>query len=165
MARKFKGGGLTAEERGIVKALLNRKWRNQDIHAQINSGGRATTMNSGRISASRSRHVARIHQYAPAAAEVFVRHCQILVVEGLTHRPNFRASNRATQNKHCRRKNAVYHSTVRNSFVEGSITSKFPSAMPKRAPCKESSPDLTRAATKGNVINRFRESIMAARSK
>lgn len=49
MSVKHKSGGLTPEERRIVKALLNKRWRNQDIQALINSGGRKTTVNSGRI--------------------------------------------------------------------------------------------------------------------
>jgi hypothetical protein len=44
-----KGGGLTAEERKIVKALLNKRWRNQDIQALVNSGGRKATVNGARI--------------------------------------------------------------------------------------------------------------------
>jgi len=49
MAQHFRSGGLTADERRIVKALLGKKWRNQDIQALINSGGRVGTVNSGRI--------------------------------------------------------------------------------------------------------------------
>lgn len=44
-----KGGGLTALEKRIVKALLNRGERNQDIHALINFE-RMPTVNFGRIS-------------------------------------------------------------------------------------------------------------------
>jgi len=39
MAKKGTGGGLTAEERRITKALLAKRWRNQDIQALLNSGG------------------------------------------------------------------------------------------------------------------------------
>lgn len=48
MATYKKGGGLTADERRIVKALLNDGWRNQDIQALVNIG-RHTTINSARI--------------------------------------------------------------------------------------------------------------------
>lgn len=44
-------GGLTAEEKRIVKALLAKKWRNQDIQHLLNSGGRKATVNSARITA------------------------------------------------------------------------------------------------------------------
>jgi len=43
-----KTGGLTAGEKKIVKRLLQRKWRNQDIQAQLNLY-REVTVNSGRI--------------------------------------------------------------------------------------------------------------------
>jgi hypothetical protein len=49
MVVRKKDGGLTKEEQRIVKALLNKRWRNQDIQALINSGGRKATVNSGRI--------------------------------------------------------------------------------------------------------------------
>ena len=39
---------LTDLEKSVVKALLNKSERNQDVHALINSG-RAATINSGRI--------------------------------------------------------------------------------------------------------------------
>lgn len=39
---------LTAEEKRVAKALLAKKWRNQDIQALINTGRKAT-INSGRI--------------------------------------------------------------------------------------------------------------------
>jgi len=45
------GGGLTTEEKKIVKALLNKKWRNQDIQHLLNSGGRKATVNSARVTA------------------------------------------------------------------------------------------------------------------
>src|SRR5262245_40560254 len=48
MAARRRGGGLTAEEKRIVKALLNDGWRNQDIQALLNEG-RAATVNSARI--------------------------------------------------------------------------------------------------------------------
>jgi hypothetical protein len=48
MAVRKRGGGLTAEEKRIVKALLNDGWRNQDIQALVNEG-RETTINSARI--------------------------------------------------------------------------------------------------------------------
>jgi hypothetical protein len=41
-------GRLTAEEEGIVKALLSQRWRNQDIQALVNIG-RIATINSARI--------------------------------------------------------------------------------------------------------------------
>src|SRR5690606_12028206 len=42
------GVSLTPEERRVAKALLAKKWRNQDIQALINIGRKAT-INSGRI--------------------------------------------------------------------------------------------------------------------
>lgn len=48
MVKKNKSGSLTIYERRIVKALLAREWRNQDIQALINKG-RKTTVNGGRI--------------------------------------------------------------------------------------------------------------------
>jgi len=42
-------GGLTAEEKKVVKALLAKKWRNQDIQHLLNSGGRKATVNGARI--------------------------------------------------------------------------------------------------------------------
>lgn len=51
MAIHNPGGGLTAEEKKIVKALLAKKWRNQDIQHLLNSGGRKATVNSARITA------------------------------------------------------------------------------------------------------------------
>lgn len=48
MAIQKKGGGLTAYERRVVKTLLSKDWRNQDIQALINIG-RKTTVNSARI--------------------------------------------------------------------------------------------------------------------
>src|ERR1051326_1995 len=49
MAQRQRGGALTIEEQKIVKALLAKRWRNQDIQALINSGGRKATVNSARI--------------------------------------------------------------------------------------------------------------------
>lgn len=48
MSKKLKSGGLTKEEKRVVKNLLERGWRNQDIQATINVG-RASTVNSARI--------------------------------------------------------------------------------------------------------------------
>lgn len=48
MAKKNKNVSLTADEKRIVKALLAKGWRNQDIQALINTG-RSATINSGRI--------------------------------------------------------------------------------------------------------------------
>lgn len=48
MVKKNKGGSLTKEERSVAKALLNQKWRNQDIQNLINTG-RSVTINSARI--------------------------------------------------------------------------------------------------------------------
>lgn len=44
-----KGASLTAQEKRIVKALLNKGWKNQDVNAWINAG-RHATVNFGRIS-------------------------------------------------------------------------------------------------------------------
>lgn len=48
MAPKDNHVSLTPNEKKIVKALLNKNWRNQDIQALINTGRKAT-INSGRI--------------------------------------------------------------------------------------------------------------------
>lgn len=48
MVRRNSDGSLTTVEKKIVKRLLERGWRNQDIQAQINFF-RKTTINSGRI--------------------------------------------------------------------------------------------------------------------
>ncbi len=48
MVKRKPQGALTAEEKSIVKALLARGWRNQDIQHLINSG-RVATINSARI--------------------------------------------------------------------------------------------------------------------
>jgi Protein of unknown function (DUF3644) len=48
MAVRKKEGALTAGEKRIVKALLDKGWRNQDIQALVNTGRKAT-INSARI--------------------------------------------------------------------------------------------------------------------
>lgn len=48
MAGRKRGGALTKDEKMIVKALLNKGWRNQDIQALVNIG-RSATVNSARI--------------------------------------------------------------------------------------------------------------------
>jgi hypothetical protein len=48
MAVRKREGGLTEEEKKVVKALLAEGWRNQDIQALVNSG-RTATVNSARI--------------------------------------------------------------------------------------------------------------------
>jgi hypothetical protein len=48
MALRMKQGALKAEEKKVVKALLNKGWRNQDIQALVNIG-RDATINSARI--------------------------------------------------------------------------------------------------------------------
>jgi hypothetical protein len=48
MAVRSREGGLKAEEKRIVKALLADGMRNQDIQALINTG-RGATINSARI--------------------------------------------------------------------------------------------------------------------
>ena len=48
MAARNKNGALTDEEKPIVKALLARGWRNQDIQALVNIG-REATVKSARI--------------------------------------------------------------------------------------------------------------------
>ena len=52
MVARNKEGALTDEEKSIVKALLAKGWRNQDIQALVNVG-RAATINSARISGPR----------------------------------------------------------------------------------------------------------------
>jgi hypothetical protein len=49
MSVRKKEGALTAEEKRVVKALILRGWRHQDIQALVNIG-RVATINSGRIS-------------------------------------------------------------------------------------------------------------------
>jgi hypothetical protein len=53
MAGRNREGALTAEEKPIVKALLGKGWRNQDIQALINTG-REVTINSGRITETKN---------------------------------------------------------------------------------------------------------------
>lgn len=48
MAARNRQGALSEEEKPIVKALLAKGWRNQDIQALVNIG-REATINSGRI--------------------------------------------------------------------------------------------------------------------
>ena len=48
MAGRKREGALTKDEKRIVKALLNKGWRNQDIQALVNIG-RPATINSARI--------------------------------------------------------------------------------------------------------------------
>lgn len=48
MAKKNKNIALTADEKRVVKTLLKKGWRNQDIQALVNVGRKAT-INGGRI--------------------------------------------------------------------------------------------------------------------
>ncbi len=48
MVARKRQGGLTEEEKPVVKALLAKGWRNQDIQALVNIG-REATVNSARI--------------------------------------------------------------------------------------------------------------------
>ena len=48
MTTRKREGTLTALEKKIVKALLEKGWRNQDIQALVNIG-RAATTNSARV--------------------------------------------------------------------------------------------------------------------
>ena len=48
MAGRKREGSLSKDEKRIVKALLGKGWRNQDIQALLNIG-RAATVNSARI--------------------------------------------------------------------------------------------------------------------
>ena len=50
MATRKRAGGLSPEEKNVVKALLSQNWRNQDIQDLINSG-RKSTIKSARITA------------------------------------------------------------------------------------------------------------------
>jgi hypothetical protein len=53
---RSKRGALTADETRIVKALLAKGWRNQDIQALVNFGRKAT-VNGGRITGvKQSKH-------------------------------------------------------------------------------------------------------------
>lgn len=60
-------GSLTAEEKPVVKALLVRKWRNQDIQALLNIGRKAT-VNSARIT-----EVKQNGKIAPASEDEVAR--------------------------------------------------------------------------------------------
>lgn len=53
MAGRNRDGALTAAEKPIVKALLARGWRNQDIQALVNVGRKAT-INSARITETKN---------------------------------------------------------------------------------------------------------------
>lgn len=55
MAIKKEGGALSREEKRIVKALIQKGQRNQDIQALINIG-RAATINSARITEVKKNH-------------------------------------------------------------------------------------------------------------
>eukprot|EP01013_Petalomonas_cantuscygni_P002954 TRINITY_DN13093_c0_g1_i1.p1 TRINITY_DN13093_c0_g1~~TRINITY_DN13093_c0_g1_i1.p1 ORF type:complete len:390 (+),score=-12.67 TRINITY_DN13093_c0_g1_i1:90-1259(+) len=48
MTKRSRDGALTAQERRVVKSLLARGWRNQDIQALVNRG-RNATVNSARV--------------------------------------------------------------------------------------------------------------------
>ncbi|MDG5497457.1 DUF3644 domain-containing protein [Niveispirillum sp. BGYR6] len=48
MVVRYKNGSLTDTEKAIVKALLDKGWRNQDIQALVNIG-RDSTINSARV--------------------------------------------------------------------------------------------------------------------
>ena len=53
MVKRNSAGALTAEEKPIVKALLKKGWRNQDIQHLLNKG-RVATINSARITEVKS---------------------------------------------------------------------------------------------------------------
>jgi len=71
MAIQKRDGGLSPGEKSIAKALLNRKWRNQDIQALINSGGRKATVNSARITGVKQDE--KIVPASDAEVEAFLR--------------------------------------------------------------------------------------------
>jgi hypothetical protein len=48
MAGRRREGALSKDEKKVVKALLGKGWRKQDIQALLNTG-RAATVNSARI--------------------------------------------------------------------------------------------------------------------
>lgn len=48
MVERLREGALTAAKKPIVKALLAKRWRNQDIQALVNIG-RGATINSARV--------------------------------------------------------------------------------------------------------------------
>jgi len=64
MAVRNRDGSLTADEKPVVKALLKRGCRNQDIQALLNVGRKAT-VNSARIT-----EVKQSAEIAPASDEV-----------------------------------------------------------------------------------------------
>ena len=53
MAGRNRDGALSASEKPIVKALLAKEWRNQDIQALVNIG-REATINSARITETKN---------------------------------------------------------------------------------------------------------------
>jgi hypothetical protein len=59
MVLRKKQGALKAEEKRVVKALLNRGWRNQDIQALINIG-RDATINGARITEVKGNAAQRV---------------------------------------------------------------------------------------------------------
>ena len=61
MVVRKKGGSLTVDEKSVVKALLLKGWRNQDIQALLNIG-RKDTVNSARIT-----EVKKSHEIIPAS--------------------------------------------------------------------------------------------------
>lgn len=67
MVVRNRDGSLTADEKPVVKALLKRGWRNQDIQALLNVGRRAT-VNSGRITEVKQS------DKIPAASDEVVEH-------------------------------------------------------------------------------------------
>ena len=69
MVVRKREGALTKEERRIVKALLARKWRNQDIQDLVNRGRKAT-VNSARITEVKQN--ARIKQGTDDEVEFFI---------------------------------------------------------------------------------------------
>jgi len=71
MVHHHKDGGLNAAEKKIVKALLSRNWRNQDIQALINSGGRKATINSGRVTGVKQDNT--ISPASDAEVEAFIQ--------------------------------------------------------------------------------------------
>lgn len=73
MAGRKREGALTKNEKRIVKALLNAKWRNQDIQALVNVG-RAATINSARITEVKKNAVqkAGLRDGAPCRAATSV---------------------------------------------------------------------------------------------
>jgi hypothetical protein len=68
MPRKPRPSTLTANEKAVIKALLQRGWRNQDIQALVNTG-RPATINSGRITSI--KHDDRIKPAGKAEVDEF----------------------------------------------------------------------------------------------